>query len=99
MARVRCVRYRKRYLTKAVYECRRYFIYIPVHVGEQLDPSVDYEVQYRERCIILMPKQLKDYNDAMEHLEGKAPSEPNSEMSPNPEHHDFRRTSPERGEL
>jgi hypothetical protein len=86
-------------LTKVVYEYKRYFIYIPAHVGEQLDPPVDYEVQYRERCIILTPKQLKDYNDAIEHLEKKSPSESDSEMSPNPEHHDFRGRSPETEEL
>jgi hypothetical protein len=42
-----------------------------------------------------MPKQLKDYNDAIEHLEEKSPSESDSEMNPNPEHYDFRGRSPE----
>jgi hypothetical protein len=99
MARVRCVRYRKRYLTKAIHEYKRYLIYIPVHVGEQLDPTVDYEAQYRERCIILMPKQLNDYDDAIVHLEWKTPSGSDGKISPNPEHNDFRRRSPETEEL
>jgi hypothetical protein len=46
-----------------------------------------------------MPKQLNDDDDAIEHLEGKTPSGSDSEMSPNPEHNEFRRRSPETEEL
>ena len=79
MARVRCVKYRKRYLTKAVYEYKRYLVYLPIRVGEQLDPQVDYEVQYREGCIIFMPKQLKSYSEATKHIEEKSPFESDNE--------------------
>ena len=91
MARIRCVKYRKRYLTKAVYEYKRYLIYIPVHLGEQLDPSVDYEVQLRERCIVFVPKQTESFDEAMEHFEEKGPSVPNLEVGRNHERHVFRR--------
>jgi hypothetical protein len=58
MVRIQLVKYRKRYLTKAIYNCKRYLFYVPVDLGEKLDPSVDYEVRFYDPYIILIPKNL-----------------------------------------
>lgn len=51
------VQYKKRYMTKAVYNCKRYILYIPVSVGDRLDLSVDYDVQFQDPVIIFVPKK------------------------------------------
>lgn len=89
--RIQFVRYHKRYLTKAVHECRRYFFYIPVHLAERIDPSADYEVQLREPYVIFVPKQIDSYQDAIEQFEKKWSSVPNLEVGQNHERHVFRR--------
>jgi len=56
-------------LTKAIYNCKRYFFYIPVRLGEALDLSIDYAVDFRDPCIILIPKNMAKINDAQKKLE------------------------------
>lgn len=68
MVRIQLVRYRKRYLTKAVYNCKRYFFYIPVRLGERLDLSIDYQVDFRHPYIILTPKNIGTIADAQQKL-------------------------------
>jgi len=70
MVRIQLTRYRKRYLTKAVYNCKRYFFYIPVRLGERLDLSIDYQVELRPPYIVLIPKNMATIGDAQEKLEG-----------------------------
>lgn len=68
MVRIQLVRYRKRYLTKAVYNCKRYF-YVPVRLAETLDLSIDYEVDFRDPYVILIPKNIENINEFQKKLE------------------------------
>ncbi len=56
MPRIHLVRYKKRYMTKAVYNYKRYVFYFPVGVGDTLDLSMDYDVQLHDPIIVLVPK-------------------------------------------
>lgn len=51
-------------MTKAVYKCKRHF-YIPRRVGEPLDLSVEYGVEFRGPGLILAPKKLKQSEASM----------------------------------
>jgi hypothetical protein len=57
-------------MTKAVYDCKRYFFYIPVTIGDSLDLSIDYEVQFQDPNIVLIPKD----REALTKLKTQAPS-------------------------
>lgn len=59
MARIGVVTYKKRYMTKAVYNYKRYSFYLPIRIGESLDLSIDYEVQFQDPIIVLIPKNYK----------------------------------------
>ena len=69
MARIQVVRYKKRYMTKAIYSCKRYFLYIPVAIGDGLDLSIDYEVQVQDSVILLTPKNLKTVEHVIEEID------------------------------
>jgi hypothetical protein len=69
MARVQVVRYKKRYMTKAVYTYKRYFFYIPIGIGDGLDLSIDYEVQFQDPVILLTPKNLKTVEHVIKEIE------------------------------
>jgi hypothetical protein len=45
MARIQLVRYWKRYMRKGRHYCKRYSLYPPVAIGDQLDRPVDYVVR------------------------------------------------------
>ena len=74
MVRIKVVRYKKRYMTKAVYSYKRYFFYIPVAIGDGLDLSVDYEVQFQDLAIVLTPKNLKTVEHVIKEIEEKQTS-------------------------
>jgi len=46
-------------MTKAVYNYKRYLFYLPIRIGDSLDLSIDYEVQFQDPIIVLMPKNYK----------------------------------------
>lgn len=56
MARIRLVWYWKRYMRKGRYRCRRYLLYLPVAIGDQVDRSVDYLVRLFGTAIVLVPE-------------------------------------------
>ena len=68
MTRIQLVSYRKRYMTKAIYNYKRYLFHVPVSLGEKLDPSVDYEVRFCDPYIIMVPKNLKNCEDTIRGL-------------------------------
>jgi len=70
MARIQLVTYKKRYMTKAVYNCKRYLFYVPIRIGESLDLSIEYDIQFRDPLIVLIPKN----NKKVTKLETQAPS-------------------------
>jgi hypothetical protein len=74
MGRITAVRYKKRYMTKAVYTCKRYTFYIPVAIGDRLDLSIDYEVQFQDPVILLTPKNLKTVQHVIEETEERQTS-------------------------
>jgi hypothetical protein len=43
-------------MTKAVYNCKRYVFYLPVHIGDRLDLSVEYDVHFQDSIITLVPR-------------------------------------------
>jgi hypothetical protein len=46
-------------MRKGCYRCKRYFLYLPVAIGDQLDRSVDYIVRLFGLVIILVPKEVE----------------------------------------
>ncbi len=74
MARIQVTKYKKRYMTKAVYNCKRYLFYIPVRLGARLDLSIDYEVEFQDPIIVLTPRDLKNVKHAIKEIEGKETS-------------------------
>ena len=46
-------------MRKGRYHCKRYFLYLPVRVGEQVDRSLDYEVRLFGPFIVLVPKGIE----------------------------------------
>jgi len=63
MSRIRVVHYTKRYLTKAVYHYKRYLFYLPLGLGDKLDLSVDYDIQFHDPMIVLVPKNHVNINN------------------------------------
>jgi hypothetical protein len=59
MTKIRLVWYWKRYMRKGRYRCKRYFLYLPVAIGNRLDRSVDYIVRLFGLVIILVPKDVE----------------------------------------
>jgi hypothetical protein len=59
MTKIRLVWYWKRYMRKGRYRCKRYLLYLPVAIGDQVDRSVDYIVRLFGRVIILRPKDVE----------------------------------------
>ncbi len=43
-------------MRKGRYRCKRYLLYLPVAIGDQVDRSVDYLVRLFGPAIILVPK-------------------------------------------
>ena len=43
-------------MRKGRYRCRRYLLYLPVTIGDQVDRSVDYLVRLFGPAIVLIPK-------------------------------------------
>ena len=56
MARIRLVWYWKRYMRKSRYRYKRYLLYLPIDIGDQLDLSVNYSVRLFGRMIVLVPE-------------------------------------------
>ena len=56
MTRIRLVWCWKRYMRKGRYRCKRYLLYLPVAMGNQVDLSVDYLVRQFGPAIVLVPK-------------------------------------------
>ena len=67
--RVRLVPYWKRYMRKARYRCKRYFLYLPVAIGDRLDLSVDYFVRLFGPAIVFVPKDMEFPLSWLENLE------------------------------
>jgi hypothetical protein len=65
MPRIRVAKYTKRYMTKAVYHYKRYLFYLPLAIGEKLDLSVDYDVQFHDPIIVLVPKSHVDIKNQL----------------------------------
>lgn len=71
MTRIRLVWYWKRYMRKGRYRCKRYLLYLPVAIGDQVDLSVDYLVRQFGPAIVLVPK---DAEFSLSRLENPKPS-------------------------
>jgi hypothetical protein len=82
MPRIRVVRYKKRYMTKAVYHYKRYLFHLPIRIGDKVDLSVDYDVQFHDPIIVLVPKShVNIKNQLMNGQELKLESAPIEQQS------------------
>jgi hypothetical protein len=69
MVRIRLVWYRKRYLTKNCYLCRRYLLYLPVAIGDAVDTSLEYDARLFGPAIVITPKGCENFFSRLEKLE------------------------------
>ena len=68
MTRIRLVWYWKRYMRKGRYRCKRYLLYLPVAIGDQVDRSVDYVVRLFGPAIVIVPKGTEFSLSRLENL-------------------------------
>ena len=78
--RIRVERYCERYMRKAIYHYKRYYLPIPKAIGDLLDAKVEYAMRLFGPAIVYLPKGLEEFYSRLEKLQ-----KPHCENNPDEE--------------